>query len=407
MGTRVAPTYANLFMSHLEEKLLDNHELKPKLWLRYIDDIFFIWEHGEDTLSEWISYLNNSHKSIKFTAETSRKEINFLDTKVKVGQNNKLYTDLYVKPTDTNSYLKFDSAHPPKCKESLPYSQYLRIKRICKNTNDYTKHVKQKESEFLEKGYPKEILEKAKDKVDKCERNTLLQKKEKQSSEKSDRIILTATYREGFSHVPKIVKNNWDILARSSTTKKLHRADLMIGYRKPRDLRSHLVHARTDYHPENQNIQREGKCADHENECKKKECQYCNLLDCSGEIKHKDRTLHSKKHITCNSSNVIYCIECKKCNSRYVGQTKRKIKDRLREHIYGVKNQKDTDISYHFNTNGHSGKHDMKVYILDFIYTHPESKRAKSLRNTIETNWIQRLNTQSPIGMNILDNRYG
>ena len=92
---------------------------------------------------------------------------------------------------------------------------------------------------------------------------------------------------------------------------------------------------------------------------------------------------------------------------KYVGQTKRKLKDRLREHIYGIKKQKETDVSYHFNTNGHKGIHDLKVYILDFIYSHPELNRAKSLRNTIELNWISRLRTSAPKGMNILDNRYG
>ena len=182
----------------------------------------------------------------------------------------------------------------------------------------------------------------------------------------------------------------------------------MIGYRKPKDIRSYLVKARTDYHPDKEEIKTgKGTCADTDNKCNKNDCRYCKILDKKGHIENGKRNMQCKTNITCNSSNVIYCIECKRCNSRYVGQTKRKIKDRLREHIYGIKNQKDTDISYHFNRNGHEGKKDMKVYILEFIYTHPESKRTKYLRNTIETNWIQRLGTQSPKGMNILDNRYG
>ena len=83
MGTKVAPSYANLFMSELEEKFIETHTLKPKVWFRYIDDIFFIWEHGENSLKEWYEHLNNYHKTIKFTLEWSRKTINFLDTTVK------------------------------------------------------------------------------------------------------------------------------------------------------------------------------------------------------------------------------------------------------------------------------------------------------------------------------------
>ena len=47
IGTKFAPPYSILFMAKLEEKILSEIELKPYLWWRYIDDIFFLWEHGE------------------------------------------------------------------------------------------------------------------------------------------------------------------------------------------------------------------------------------------------------------------------------------------------------------------------------------------------------------------------
>ena len=49
----------------------------------------------------------------------------------------------------------------------------------------------------------------------------------------------------------------------------------------------------------------------------------------------------------------------------------------------------------------------MKFYIVDFIYIHPDSKRAGILHNKLEFDWIHRLQTVAPMGMNILDNRYG
>ena len=142
-------------MRSLEIQILDNSVKKTLVWFRYIDAIFFIWEHGEDSLLNWIEYLNKYHQSIKFT------EISFLDTKVNKDNTGKLYTDLFVKRTDTNSYLKYDSAHPPQCKKSLPYSQLLRIKIICKKEEDYETHKNQKREEFSEKGYPDSILNKA------------------------------------------------------------------------------------------------------------------------------------------------------------------------------------------------------------------------------------------------------
>jgi hypothetical protein len=65
MGTRVAPSLANLFLGRFEEQLLKNVPCKPRLWRRFIDDIFMIWTHGEDKLNEFVEYTNNQHPTIK------------------------------------------------------------------------------------------------------------------------------------------------------------------------------------------------------------------------------------------------------------------------------------------------------------------------------------------------------
>ena len=196
MGTRTAPSFANLFMRHLEERLIEGHDLKPRVWYRFVDDIFLIWEHGEEKLHNWVKYLNNAHSTKKFTLEYSKKEINFLDTMVKKNKENKLYTDLYTKKTDTNSYLNYKSAHPPHCKKSLPYSQFLRIKRICTNSEDYEKHAKKKIGEFQQKGYPHKLLRESKEKVDSLNRESLFQKK-KDKQETTEATFMTTTYRPG------------------------------------------------------------------------------------------------------------------------------------------------------------------------------------------------------------------
>ena len=70
------------FMTELQEKVLSEIKVKPNLWWRYIDDIFFLWEHGEDTLKEFIEHLNEKYPDIKFTAECSQTSMNFLDLTV-------------------------------------------------------------------------------------------------------------------------------------------------------------------------------------------------------------------------------------------------------------------------------------------------------------------------------------
>ena len=76
IGTKFAPSYSKLFMAELEEEILSEIELKPYLWWRCIDDIFFLWEHGEEKLKKFIEYLNEKHLAIKFTAEWSQTSIN-------------------------------------------------------------------------------------------------------------------------------------------------------------------------------------------------------------------------------------------------------------------------------------------------------------------------------------------
>ena len=51
IGTKFAPPYSILFMAELEEKIIKEYEYKPYLWWRYIDQIFFLWEHRENKLN--------------------------------------------------------------------------------------------------------------------------------------------------------------------------------------------------------------------------------------------------------------------------------------------------------------------------------------------------------------------
>ena len=92
-----------------------------------------------------------------------------------------------------------------------------------------------------------------------------------------------------------------------------------------------------------------------------------------------------------------------------MGQTKRKIKERICscEHFYYTKKQiYKSDVPYHFNGTKCTIDN-IQVHITGFIYEPPESKQAKSLRLTLEHNWVSRLRTQAPNGLNTLDNRYG
>ena len=82
IGTKFAQPYAVLFMTVLEEKILSKAKKKPSVWWRYVDNIFFIWEHGEESLKAFINEINSFHPTIKFSADWSKEKVNFLDVEV-------------------------------------------------------------------------------------------------------------------------------------------------------------------------------------------------------------------------------------------------------------------------------------------------------------------------------------
>ena len=66
-------------MAALEEKILNKVKKKLNIWWRYNDNTFFIWEHGEESLKEFINEINSFHQTIKFTADCSKEKVKFLD----------------------------------------------------------------------------------------------------------------------------------------------------------------------------------------------------------------------------------------------------------------------------------------------------------------------------------------
>ena len=142
------------------------------------------------------------------------------------------------------------------------------------------------------------------------------------------------------------------------------------------------------------------------NKCIRKTCRYCPKLDTSGKItsNFSGREYVTKHNVTCKSNNLIYCITCTQCNKQYVGQTKLRLMDRFQGHFWCIQsNAPNNDVAKHFNLPNHSGINDVKIHILDFIHLAPHSDEGLYVRNHIEMNWVHRLHTQQPLGMNTMD----
>ena len=120
--TKFAPPYACIFMDEMEISFLKTQQLQPFMWFRYIDNIFFIWTHGEEQLNLLLKDLNELHPNLRFTYKPSQNSVTFLDINVNL-KDGAIFTDLHIKPTDGHQFLHYESSHPSHMKNSIPYSQ--------------------------------------------------------------------------------------------------------------------------------------------------------------------------------------------------------------------------------------------------------------------------------------------
>ena len=163
MGSRVAPPLAITFMHTLESVFLGSSRAQPSLYLRYIDDVFGVWQHGLPSLLEYFELLNSVHPSIKFTLEHTADTgtLSFLDTLIKVTETGQYTTELFIKPMSANVILHFNSAQPISVKRATVRSQYLRALRLSSPGDSTVRSLEKIDRLFRHNGYPPAILRRA------------------------------------------------------------------------------------------------------------------------------------------------------------------------------------------------------------------------------------------------------
>ena len=176
---------------------------KTMTWWRYIDDIFVIWEHGEESLRHFTDHVNFFHPTITFTAQYSKEKINFLDLTIKL-IDERLKTDFFVKLTDTNQILDPTSSHPYLCKKGIPYSQALRLNRTCSDNTRFDQSSNNLQKWLMERGYSEKMLRKQVSKARGLSRNDLLEREKQQMSEQ--KLTFKITYYPTFQNVRAIME---------------------------------------------------------------------------------------------------------------------------------------------------------------------------------------------------------
>ena len=136
--------------------------------------------------------------------------------------------------------------------------------------------------------------------------------------------------------------------------------------------------------------------------CGKRRCHCCLYLksasDFDSRYSESEFTITGK--LDCNSSNIVYLIECKKCEEQYVGETSKPLKVRLSNHVSDINRYKGTSIAEHFNQFDHNGVEDLQITPILQIPDSDSKIRDMLTRRKHESFFIKKLKTMSPLGIN-------
>lgn len=247
MGGRYAPPYANLFMAKLEDPIIQEWKDFILLWKRFIDDIFFIFLGTEEELHQFQTYMNHIHPTIKFTFETSRTAISFLDTIIYINNDRKLCTRLYKKPTDKSMLLHFHSHHPMSTKESIIYSQALRYNMIISEDSILQDELYNLTKILLARKYPLHIINQNIIKALQFSQTELIYKNKQENTDVDQPIPFITKYTDTGKKLKQMVNEHWHILTDDPYTNNIFPQTPINAFQKLTTIGNVLV--RTDTKP--------------------------------------------------------------------------------------------------------------------------------------------------------------
>ena len=79
---KLTPPYACLLADKFETIFVETQQWQLLLWFRYMNEFFFIWTHSEEECNIFFFFFSKFDSGIKFTHESNKENIAFLDVKV-------------------------------------------------------------------------------------------------------------------------------------------------------------------------------------------------------------------------------------------------------------------------------------------------------------------------------------
>ena len=291
MGCRFSPTFAIIYLHHIETKALSKLSWKPELYKRYIDDVIIgPVEYDDHIISQIENEFNKVTPAIKFTTEINPPErgLNFLDLTIYTDKQTISFS-WFQKTCHSGITMQSDSYVPEHIKNNFVQSRLKDIQSLCSTEEHYVKSRNKFLNQIEKNGHKKKTFRQPNN------------KKKKIDDKIQPNLILPFINNQCHRKLRKLMnkhKLRGNLVSQPNKT--------IASYLKPKN--------------------------DNRNTC---DCEICRKI--------------GPKYM-CTDKYVVYQYTCKTCRESYIGKTARPFKIRHREHTYAVRNKSlNNAISLHAN----------------------------------------------------------
>ena len=298
----------------------------------------------------FIHHMSNFHPALQYTHEVSTTSVSFLDLSISIHPNcPKLSTTIFYKPTDSHAYLLHSSSHPSSTRNSIPYSQFLRLRRICSREQDFDHEAQRMCNFFTARQYPGEVVQTALERVRSTSRTEALTPKET-VGECDDRMVAVIPYHPHNIPVCKILRENFTFLQQDPELKQVFTKPPLIAFQRSKNLRDMLVRSKLRPQANQSTVQGCRPCGD-------KKCKTCPFINTATTIAGPTGRFTVKSSLCCKSSDIVYVLTCTLCSQLYIGETCRSLAERFSEHLRSMKLGYSNPVGQHFAGPYHSFSH--------------------------------------------------
>ena len=394
-------------------------------------------------IEEYIKNINSIYPTIKFTYESSNKELTFLDITVYKGErferDNILDIKTHIKQTNKQLYVHSDSYHLTTTKKAIMKGETKRYLRTNSNPSNFNKMKLELIRKLKKRGYKtNEIVQEIND-VHFSKPPQTLRRKTKTTQRK---LIFSTQFCDITQKIKNIIYKHWKPILKDPTLREIFPDKPVISLKTAPNLRKKLVRAKlkptdkqTDEHTSSNTettltntLTNLSISTTHNSESSStnlttttldtiypynlfkssqqnyrnpiKRCQLnCTLckhiptktfvISSSIKTRHAIDLPDKDKFYNCSSKNVVYLITCNttNCKTQYVGYTQRACKQRLIEHLTDEK----SPVYKHIDENNH----DRKTITMHILTQAPTTEPNKEQWLKQQDHWICKLGTLS------------